>query len=66
MKIKPLTISTKIGIDSLFCMADQCLSEEKQEELVEDFEKLEVERIGIGKHEQFHAILDHLADIYLK
>jgi hemerythrin-like domain-containing protein len=50
----------------LFPMADQRLSVRKQEELFEAFERLEVERIGIGKHEEFHKLLEHLSGIYLR
>ena len=50
----------------LFHMADKCLPKERQEELAEGFEKLEVERIGIGKHEEFHELMRHLTDVYLK
>lgn len=50
----------------LFPMADMRLSEEDQKRLLEDFEKLETERIGIGKHEELHRLLHHLKDIYLK
>jgi len=49
----------------LFPKADKVLSERKQEELAEAFEKLEVERIGLGKHEEFHKLLDQLKKIYL-
>ena len=31
----------------------------------EEFEKLEVERIGLGKHEEFHHLLHQLKEIYL-
>ncbi len=34
--------------------------------LLQGFEKLEVERIGVGKHEEFHKLLHKLQDIYLK
>jgi hemerythrin-like domain-containing protein len=49
----------------LYPMADMQLSEEKQHELIENFEKLERERIGIGKHEELHELLHHLEDEYL-
>lgn len=49
----------------LYMMADQHLSEEVQEKLLEDFEKVEVERIGVGTHEKFHKLLHHLKDVYL-
>lgn len=50
----------------LYEMADETLSPQKQEELFEEFEKIEVERIGLGKHEQFHKLLEDLKEKYLK
>ena len=49
----------------LFPLADKVLSQEKQNGLEEGFEKLEVERIGVGKHEEFHQLLHQLKEIYL-
>jgi hemerythrin-like domain-containing protein len=49
----------------LFKMADRALSKKKQEELADAFEKLEIEKIGIGKHEEFHDIIHRLKKIYL-
>ena len=37
----------------------------QQEALYEGFEKIEIERIGIGKHEEFHGMIDKLSKIYL-
>ncbi len=48
----------------LFVMADMRLSEIQQEKLFDEFEKLEEEKIGLGKHEEFHRLLDELAGIY--
>jgi hemerythrin-like domain-containing protein len=48
----------------LFVMADTKLSEIQQEKLFDEFEKLEVEKIGLGRHEEFHKLLDELAGIY--
>lgn len=50
----------------LFAMADDRLSEKAQEELLDGFEKIEESRIGAGKHEEFHALLHKLRDLYLK
>ncbi len=50
----------------LFPMADSRLSEERQDELFEGFEKIEEERIGAGRHEEFHHLLEKLSGIYLK
>jgi len=52
--------------DVLFVLADSRLPKKKQEELFEGFETIEEERIGIGKHEEFHVLLDKLRGIYLK
>lgn len=49
----------------LFSLANKVLSQAKQAELEEEFEKLEVERIGVGKHEEFHGLLHQLEEIYL-
>ena len=49
----------------LFVMADSLLSGKRQDELFEGFEKIEEERIGIGKHEEFHKLLEKLSKIYL-
>lgn len=48
----------------LFVMADNALSEKTQDELFEGFERIEEERIGIGKHEEFHALLKKLSTMY--
>jgi len=50
----------------LFVTADNRLSEDTQEELWDGFEKIEEERIGIGKHEEFHGMIERLSGIYLK
>jgi len=50
----------------LFPMGEKVLSKKTQEELVEGFEKIEVERIGEGTHEEFHKLLHHLQEVYLK
>ncbi|MFZ0450391.1 MAG: hemerythrin domain-containing protein [Desulfatiglandaceae bacterium] len=49
----------------LFAMADAKLDSHKDTELFEAFEQLERERIGKGKHEEFHVLLDQLRDAYL-
>lgn len=48
----------------LYPMADMHLSKEKQKELLEEFELVEREKIGVGKHEEFHELLDHLKAVY--
>lgn len=49
----------------LFKMADDRLDSSQDERLVASFEKLERDRIGLGKHEEFHALLEKLQDVYL-
>ena len=49
----------------LFVMADSLLSEQGQDELFEGFEKIEEDRIGVDKHEEFHGLLKKLSGIYL-
>ena len=49
----------------LFPMAVQHLSENKLAALKNGFDQIEAERIGEGKHEAFHEMLDTLQDIYL-
>lgn len=49
----------------LFVMADSLLSEQSQDELFEGFEKIEEDRIGVAKHEEFHGLLKKLSGIYL-
>jgi len=48
----------------LFVMADNLLSEKSQDELLKGFEKIEEERIGVGKHEEFHGLIKKLSGIY--
>lgn len=49
----------------LFPMADARLAAKQDALLFEAFERLERERIGAGRHEAFHALLDKLQGIYL-
>lgn len=50
----------------LYPMADIHISQAKDDELLKEFNKLELERIGPGKHEEFHKMLEGLGGIYLK
>ncbi len=49
----------------LFPMADARLDPAEDIRLFESFEKLEKERIGPGKHEEFHGLLSHLEKEYI-
>jgi hemerythrin-like domain-containing protein len=62
--VKLLTSHIEKENKVLFPMADKVLSKAKQDELSEAFERLEVERIGPGKHEEFHELLNRLGKIY--
>jgi hemerythrin-like domain-containing protein len=44
----------------LFAMAERVLTPGEQASLAENFEKLEVERMGAGTHERLHAMMDKL------
>ena len=50
----------------LFMMADKVLNEKEQSIVFDDFEKLEIEKIGPGKHEEYHGLLKELKNIYLQ
>jgi hemerythrin-like domain-containing protein len=49
----------------LYQMADMHLTAQQQTELLANFEKLEEEVIGRGKHEAYHKLLDRLSQQYL-
>ncbi len=49
----------------LYLLAEDNLSSEKQTETAKEFEKIETGKIGTGKHEEFHALLEQLEEIYL-
>ena len=48
----------------LYMMAEMHLQESEQEKLLRQFEKLERERIGLGKHEELHKLLHYLKEFY--
>jgi hemerythrin-like domain-containing protein len=50
----------------LFLLAESRLSRPRQQDLADAFQALEKERIGEGKHEEFHEILEVLAAIYIR
>jgi len=49
----------------LFPLADQHLAQKTQENLLKSFEIVEIEKIGEGKHEEFHKMLHNLKEIYV-
>lgn len=50
----------------LFPMADSRLLESKQGELEKEFDRVESEVIGVGKHEEYHQMIKNLGAIYLE
>ena len=48
----------------LYPIADMHLTEEQQRELAEGFARVEEERIGPGRHEAFHRLLERLERAY--
>jgi hemerythrin-like domain-containing protein len=50
----------------LFPLAEKHLSEGEQAKLWEGFELIEEQKIGAGKHDEFHKMLENLESIYLK
>ena len=49
----------------LYPLADIKISAAAQQEMVEVFEKIEIERIGMGTHEKFHLMLGEFKQKYL-
>ncbi|MEK9137361.1 MAG: hemerythrin domain-containing protein, partial [Bacteroidota bacterium] len=49
----------------LFPMADIHIAHDIQVRLSKEFEKLELERVGVGKHEEYHELLKSLKAAYL-
>lgn len=45
----------------LYMIADMHLSPDEQKQLLKEFDKIEDEKVGKGKHEQFHQMLDELS-----
>lgn len=62
--IQLLTLHIDKEENSLFPMADACLSQAVQKKLLEAFEIVETEIIGPGKHEEFHRWLHSMGEIY--
>ncbi|MGE5283764.1 MAG: hemerythrin domain-containing protein [Actinomycetota bacterium] len=49
----------------LYPMADDRIPEKTQQALLAGFDKVEEERVGHGKHEEFHRLMDRLKEIYI-
>ena len=50
----------------LFPIAEKQLTEAKLAELLKGFERIEEQKIGVGRHEEFHIMIDQLESAYLK
>jgi len=48
----------------LFPLADRSLGEEKQQRLLAEFRRVEAEEMGVGTHERYLQIAQHLAQRY--
>lgn len=48
----------------LFPLAEKQIPKAEQVRLAGGFERIEVEKIGVGRHEEFHKMLDHLERFY--
>jgi hemerythrin-like domain-containing protein len=49
----------------LFVMAERMLTPAEQKELAEEFERVEVEKMGTGTHERLHGLMDKMVDEFL-
>lgn len=49
----------------LYPIADARLSPQVDQQLVEGFDQVESERVGEGRHEEFHRLLDRLEQTYV-
>lgn len=49
----------------LYSMAEKAFSREQNDALLEGFAEIEEKRVGTGKHEEFHRMLQHLQEVYL-
>lgn len=63
--ISLLTEHIKKENTMLFPRADNLLPQKEQDEMVEEFEEIENDVIGIGRHEQFHLMIEEMKKIYL-
>ncbi len=52
--------------EELWPELENLFSKDEHENLLEEFERVEVEKIGEGKHEEFHELMHHLRDGYLE
>jgi hemerythrin-like domain-containing protein len=48
----------------LYPMADRLLNKDDAVRMIERFEEIERDRVGVGKHEAYHDMLHHLKEAY--
>lgn len=49
----------------LFPRADNLFSNDENSEMIEEFNEIETDVIGIGRHEEFHMMIEEFKKIYL-
>lgn len=49
----------------LYPLGETRFTQENDEKLYQDVETLETEKIGTGRHDDFHQMIDQLTQIYL-
>ena len=50
----------------LYPMAEQRITETQQADIIEEYDRIEEQEVGHGKHEEFHQMLNLYKSIYLK
>jgi len=50
---------------SYFSLADQQLSSEKHQEMINGFDRIEQDHLGLDRHNYYSALLDRLSNTYL-
>jgi hemerythrin-like domain-containing protein len=60
-----LTAHIRKENEILFPMGDSALPQNRQDAILRDFDRLEETRIGPGKHEAFHRLIETLESAYL-
>lgn len=60
-----LTEHIKKENTNLFPRVDSLLSNDEQKEMIEEFNEIETDVIGIGRHEEFHMMIEEFKKIYL-
>lgn len=51
--------------DILYPLAENVIAPEEMEALLQEFNRVESEHIGEGKHDEYHALLNRLVETYL-